>query len=56
MIGTKEPKELDDYPYLVCEISYCENEYTDAYEYEDRIIEVCDQHYRMLNSHNLELS
>ena len=50
MLGLKDPHEVDEYSYKVCEISGCENESTEIYEDESKIIDVCDQHDKMLNA------
>lgn len=57
MLGLKDSKELDDYRYNVCEISACEAECTDIFESasDDRIINVCDLHGKMLNANKWTL-
>jgi hypothetical protein len=55
MLGLKDIKDSDDYNYKVCEISSCEEEGTDIYETDERIIDVCDMHYKMLNANKWTL-
>lgn len=50
MLALKDPIDLDDYTYNVCEISGCDEEATDLYEDEDYIVNVCDKHYRELDN------
>ena len=55
MLGVKDNAEIDDYSYKVCEISGCEEESTEIYEDETKIINVCDQHDKMLNANKWTL-
>jgi hypothetical protein len=56
MLGLKDSKELDEYIYRVCEISSCEEESTDVFESSDnRIINVCDIHSKILNANKWTL-
>jgi hypothetical protein len=56
MLGLKDISELDDYLYKVCEISNCENEALDIFESsDDRIIDVCDLHSKILNDNKWTL-
>lgn len=56
MLGLKDLKELDEYTYKVCEISWCESEATDIFESSDgRIIDVCDLHCNTLNANKWTL-
>jgi hypothetical protein len=56
MLGLKDISELDDYLYKVCEISNCENEALDIFESsDDRIIDVCDLHNKILNDNKWTL-
>jgi hypothetical protein len=56
MLGLKDISELDDYIYKVCEISNCENEALDIFESsDDRIIDVCDSHSKILNDNKWTL-
>lgn len=51
MLGLKDLKELDEYRYKVCYISFCDDEAADVFESSDgRIIDVCDEHSKLLNS------
>lgn len=50
MIGLKDYAELDEYNYKVCEVSSCEEEATDLYTEDDRIIDVCYSHSRHLEN------
>lgn len=49
MLGIKDNSEIDSYSYKVCEISGCEEESTEIYEDESKIINVCDRHGKELN-------
>ncbi|MEY4331440.1 MAG: hypothetical protein RLZZ196_178 [Bacteroidota bacterium] len=49
MLGIKDPEDLYEYNYKVCEILSCENEAEDIYSTEeDRIIDVCRYHIGQL--------
>jgi hypothetical protein len=54
MLGLKDLKDLDEYIYRVCEISSCEYEATNIYTtMEDRVIDLCDIHYKSVSSETL---
>ena len=55
MLGLKDNQEMDDYNYKVCGISSCENEAFEIYETNDKIIDVCEQHEKMLNANKWTL-
>lgn len=55
MLGLKDPHEVDEYLYKVCEISGCEEEATEIYEDESKVIDVCDQHDKILNANKWTL-
>ena len=55
MLGLKDPQDLDEYNYKVCEISSCEEEAVDIYEDESRVIDVCLQHDKVLNANKWTL-
>jgi hypothetical protein len=55
MLAIKDFDELDGYTYKVCEISSCENEANEIYESDDRIIDVCMQHDKVLNENRWTL-
>jgi hypothetical protein len=50
MIGLKDYAELDQYNYKVCEVSACEEEATELYTEDDRIIDVCYSHSKHLEN------
>jgi len=49
MLEIKSNAEIDDYGYKVCEIYGCEEEATEIYDDDVKIINVCDSHDRILN-------
>lgn len=54
MLALKDLMELDDYRYRVCEVYACEDEAVDIYTTtEDRVIDLCDSHYRMISGETL---
>jgi hypothetical protein len=55
MLGLKDFSDKDSYGYKVCDISSCENEASEVFESEERIIDVCYDHDKMLNSNKLTL-
>ena len=55
MLGLKDNQEMDDYSYKVCGISSCENEAFEIYETNNKIIDVCEQHEKMLNANKWTL-
>lgn len=55
MLALKDNSDLDEYTYKVCEISGCEQEAVDIYEDEIKIIDVCNQHEKMLNANKWTL-
>ena len=52
MLALKETSDTLEYNYKVCEISGCENEATDIYETDERIVDACDLHLRELEYHS----
>ncbi len=55
MLAIKDNSEIDGYTYKVCEISGCEDEATEIYEDETKVINVCDSHDRILNANKWTL-
>lgn len=55
MLSLKDPSDLDDYNYKVCEISGCEEEAVEIYEDDTKVIDVCYQHDKELNANKWTL-
>jgi hypothetical protein len=55
MFSIKDYAETDTYNYKVCQISYCEEEATEIYEDETKVIDVCDHHDKILNANKWTL-
>jgi hypothetical protein len=54
MLALKDLTELDEYVYRVCEVSSCEEEAVDIYTtLEDRIIDLCNDHFKSISSETL---
>jgi hypothetical protein len=51
-MSLKDYSELDEYTYKVCEISSCEDEAEEIYTTDNRIIHVCDSHYKQLKQNH----